>query len=645
MGMGGLDSDSKKHFLIIGAILLSAFYIIAGLIPINSLWGFNHLKYFPDFVTIIYAILVIVFIIPAVADRIYILLSKLTVHFQKLPKPIRIVIISVLAGIVFYLLRVHVHSLGDGYQRIFEIGKGKFYSHTEPLDFFLHAALYRFLLLFDIRTPELSYVIISILSGLIFVNAIYLFKFSSRVNASTSLLIKTIFIASGGLLLFFGYVESYSFYYLFSLLFLLWAIKFLIDKKGLLASAILLAIAIASHITSLFLIPGFVYLFYLNIKDNSAHKFWSKYSPFLIVGLATISVVILVILRQPDSIKSATLLNLFLPLYSNSEYSILSWHHLYDILNQILLISPYCLLIAMSVITHRKTDSNKKNLFLFLMILVVSAGLFMLVIDPKLGYARDWDLFSTPAAIFGLSVGILLLIRYSKNGLSKYIAFIITVFSILFLSGWILMNSSETKQLTRAEDLLKLSEKGRGYGTELLAYYYRIYKKNNRKAIELYKGISEREKNARVYKELGKTQKKAGLFEDAKQSYYLALSKDPKNPKILNEIGLIYIDQKRDDSALMVLRYAHQMAPKFVPIFESLALAYIYNRHNDSASALADTLFMRDSNSPGGHAIKLVLAARSNDWEKARFHYQEFLKHGKGRADYNNVRDYYLSLQ
>jgi tetratricopeptide (TPR) repeat protein len=644
--MDNLNAVGNKYRLIIAAILLSAVYIVAGLVPINSLWGFNHLKYFPIYVSVIYAIVVLILIIPDVADKITSLLSRLAGLFQALPRPIQIIVISVFAGLIFYLLRVHVHSLGDGYQRIFEIEKGRLYSPTEPLDLFLHAALYKLLLLYGNHSAELSYVVISIVSGIVLINTIYLFKFPEKIPISTAFLIKILIIASGGLLLYFGYVESYSLYYLFSVLFLLWSIRYLISGKGLIVASVILSLAIASHITALFLLPGFIYMIYLELKNKTQKSFISRYLPLIIVGLVAIGMLVQEYLKQTSSIIRATSFSDFLlPLYSNNNYSVLSPHHLYDVLNQILLITPFCFLVIALVLLNKKSNLDQRRLFRFLLILTVVAGLTISVIDPKLGYARDWDLFSTPAAVFGLSLTILLLIRYLNGGLSKYSTFIIGSFSILFLSGWILLNSSEMKQLTRAEDLLSLSSKGRGYGTEMLAYYYRINKKDNQKAIELYQRIHGFEKNARVYKELGKTQRNSGLFEDAKQSYYKALMMEPDNPLVLNEIGQIYMDLKDYDSALIVLRYAHQLIPGKTSIIESLALAHIFKLHYDSALALADTLFQKDSHSPGGHIINLVIAVRKSDWSAARIHYLEFLKYGWDRSDYKNIRDYYKNLK
>jgi len=644
--MSNKHSTNYRFRLIILTLLLSAIYIISGFVPINSLWGFNHLKYFPKYVSIIYAILLLLFIIPFVADRIVVLLNKLSCHFQKLPKSIRIIIISIIAGAVFYSLRVHVHSLGDGYQRIFEIENGLLYYHTEPFDFFIHAIFSRIILLFGINSAELAYVIISIASGIIFVNSIYLFRFPKQIESSTAILIKILIIASGGLQIYFGYVESYSLYYLFSLLFLLWSTKYLMSGRGLIAATIMLSLAIVSHITALFLLPGYLYLVYYNPKNIKPISFKNKYLPILIVGLVLGGLTYLEIrLQFFVDMFTTSYTSVILPIFSPTEYSILSLQHLYDILNQILLISPFCFIFVAYIFPLKRQETNNKNLHLFLLIIIICALLTMLTIDPLLGYARDWDLFSTPAAILGLSSCILLLFRGGIKSISKYSAFVIVSISILFLSGWILINSSEQKQLNRAHDLLSLSNKGIQYCTELLAYYYRHKKKDNQKAIELYQSVNNFGSNPRLSKKLGDAQKDLGYYNDAEQSYKNALVKEPNNPNLLNKIGQVFIKQERYDTAIDILNKAHRIAPDTTSIIEALALAYIHKNEYEKALSLADTLFSKDANSPGASLIKLTISARKGDWSTVRIYYKEFLKYGKGRSDYETMRDYYKNLK
>ena len=75
------------------------------------------------------------------------------------------------------MLRVHVHSLGDGYQRVYQVEKGYLHNPPEPLDFFLHSILYRLLNPSLGVSAESIYTSLSIIFGIVLVTGVYLFRF------------------------------------------------------------------------------------------------------------------------------------------------------------------------------------------------------------------------------------------------------------------------------------------------------------------------------------------------------------------------------------------------------------------------------------------------------------------------------------
>lgn len=573
--MNSNQPTPNRMLLVIPALVLGAVYILAGLIPINSLWGFNHLKYFPKFISIIYAVLFLLVILPPFANAATALIGRLSKTFQKLPLVLRIIIVALAAGSLFYIFRVHVHSLGDGYQRIYQIEKGYWYYYTEPLDFFLHAVLFRFLKLFGVISGELAYTIISISSGIAYILTVYLFRVPDDIPKSSVILVKLIAVSLGGTQMFFGYVESYTFFYLFSLLFLLWSAKFILSGKGLITASILLALAMACHMIAVFLLPAFAYLIYFNLKKIRATGFRQKYLPALLVILIILAHIGAEMrLRYFVEIYTPSFSGGFLPLYSFSEYSVLSLAHLYDILNQLLLISPAVFLLLFYCISDIKFARNRKELNLFLSIVFLCALLVVSLLDPKLGYARDWDLFSIPTAILGLSLAILLSIGLKAGDrINRYSVFVMASFSILLFSGWILTNASAKRQLHRAEDLLGLSEKGRGYGTELLAFYYRNTG-DSQKSLELLQSITGPAKNARVYSKIAKTQMDLHRDDDALESAYAGIALDSNFTELQLMAGFIWLKKNRADLALPRFLKANELAPGRPEIFHFLCTVY-----------------------------------------------------------------------
>ncbi|HKK20178.1 MAG TPA: hypothetical protein VJ983_01815, partial [candidate division Zixibacteria bacterium] len=99
------------------------------------------------------------------------------------------------------------------------------------------------------------------------------------------------------------------------------------------------------------------------------------------------------------------------------------------------------------------------------------------------------------------------------------------------------------------------------------------------------------------------------------------------------------------DEALRIERAAHTTDPGKTYISETLGLIYIYLKRFDRADAIADSLFLADSTSPGGHLLKMTIALNKGETEAARDHYEAYVKYGKGRSDYQNIKSYYDYLE
>lgn len=263
-----------------------------------------------------------------------------------------------------------------------------------------------------------------------------------------------------------------------------------------------------------------------------------------------------------------------LPFFAAGEYSMLSPDHLYDILNELLLIAPIGLILLIVTIFIRRRANIKNSPGIFLGITALFSLLMLLVIDPKLGLARDWDLFSIPAAAIGGAIIIfaLLRIKFAENAGPTKLT--INALALLFLSGWIFTNSSVSGQLDRTENLLSLSEKGQGYGYELLVYYYRFEAKNNEKALELLNKISGEAKNARVYNKIAKTELDLGREDDALKSIYRGLEIDSNFTELHLMAGTIWTNRGRPDYGLPHFLKALSIEPQRKATYHNIGTAY-----------------------------------------------------------------------
>jgi Flp pilus assembly protein TadD len=560
----------------VSVLIMSLLFIAAALIPIDSLWGFNHLKYFPEYVILIYILLLVALVISPTNSALARMSDRICTAFKTFPRGLQLSIVIALTAAVFFFLRVHVHSLGDGYQRIYQIEKGFTYYYSEPLDFFLHAVLYRLLKSIGIASGEWTYVLFSIAAGITFVSTLYLIRIKGDYGRQRAGLLKILIISFGGVQLFFGYVESYSLYYISGLLYIVFAAEFLAAGRGMLTISILLAVAMASHITAVFLLPSFVFLMIRHFKAGP-RRFVDGYLPILIVLVTFLGLVtqeILLKIYRAEYVPSIS--GGLLPFFSSEKYSMFSPMHLYDVLNQILLIAPITFVLGVFILFNRKRNNHGEDLQIFSGIIFACSSLMLLVIDPKLGLARDWDLFSIPTAVMGTAVVLTALSRRAAADLPKRLKFLIGAAAVVFVSSWILTNASAGRQLKRAEDLLYLSDKGRGYSTELLAYYYRFVAGDSKKALQLLETIQGRERNARVYNKIAKMQIDLGELEEALKSIYKGLELDSNFAELHLLAGSTWLRLRKPEYALPHLQRAVILEPDRIESYQALANAY-YN--------------------------------------------------------------------
>ena len=183
---------TDRTILILLVFLLVLFFA-SGLIPLNTMWGFNHLLYFTN--AFIYSLMIffLILFIPAISEGLFKAFQNISDLFNKLPIVIRVLIVAVFAAVFFKIFSVHVHALGDGYQRVYQVEKGYLHNPPEPLDFFLHSILYIGLNKIATVSAESVYTSLSIFFGIIFMIAVYLFKFQDEVDKTSATMAFSLF--------------------------------------------------------------------------------------------------------------------------------------------------------------------------------------------------------------------------------------------------------------------------------------------------------------------------------------------------------------------------------------------------------------------------------------------------------------------
>ncbi len=309
------------------------------------------------------------------------------------------------------LLPSQNHLMGDGLTHLGNTER--IFSATEPLDIFLHHVV--FLL---VGSTELSYRIIAALCCLAFLFGVY--KLGSRFDAGLERSIVALtFLASATVQFYFGYVESYTLLHVFILYFIYFAWRD-IESGALTAIPLLFfLLALISHFSAITLLPAVVYLYRRRLGANV----WLL---AVVVGIAGLVVAI--------STDISKVVVPFLPT-EYSAYSLFSGEHLLDLLNVLLLSAPAFFLAFWPGRFDRRQ--------IFVTVALAGALGFTLMVDPKIGAFRDWDLLS----IFAIPLAALIALRAPRR---NWAAAVLVAIVCLRVFPWILFNSESQVDYVKA---------------------------------------------------------------------------------------------------------------------------------------------------------------------------------------------------
>ena len=153
-------------------------------------------------------------------------------------------------------------------------------------------------------------------------------------------------------------------------------------------------------------------------------------------------------------------------------YGIFSAPHLLDLMNELVLVAPIGIPLALLARWDRG-DPTMALLRPFFILAVAGAMLVMVVLNPTLGMARDWDLM----ALCPLLITVVLAYGAARNPLTERWAPHVLLVAAWCVVPWVLMNHSRDAAVARFSNLLRLDRDrpGTAYGYELLATFQRSH--------------------------------------------------------------------------------------------------------------------------------------------------------------------------
>jgi tetratricopeptide (TPR) repeat protein len=662
----------SRHIPNLILIATFAFFGLTSLLPISSMWGFNHLEFAPSIFTYLYIIIFVLFLwilfAPLPESRLQNILTN-TDNWLFGNRTLPRLIVTINFTLLFFILESHIFLLGDGYAWLSNLGSGQAYIHkwSEPLSIFLIRQIQLLLGGYTYDTALTAFRFLSILSGAIFIYNILAIIKRLTDNTYIRLISLATFLFSGAILLFFGYVEFYPMVWAATALLINLSIQNLNKKYPLWPIIILYVLSVLLHLQMLCLLPGIYSLSLQNITSIKIRKIG-----YVLMAAGAAAGIAGIIYLYNTHIEFEVLLLPFLkPRPVAPGYTFLSPIHLYDLANLILLVFPgIAILLFVWYIYGAIRAKNPTSMFLIF--LSIGSLSFTLLYGAAITMARDWDIMS-----LGLLPPILLLLYQIARGknfqnirLTAAYTLVVGFITISFLTVALGQNSSENRFRTFLNNRNAnvwlvyadyLHDKGDfARSNEYIRRRYEVFpdlKKLEQAHADIKQGdytealslarqlVNNDPYNPDFLQILGNAYYMLGQYDKSQPYYDKALRLKPYNFAILNETGLLYLKLNKYNQAIPYFNKAHNLAPDSIDIIEGLAMAYILKNDYAQALAWADSMFQIDADSPGASLIKLTIAGRKSDNQTARKYYFDFLKYGKGRSDYERIRKYYHNLE
>lgn len=443
------------RYLRVYALALIAFHLLAAHLPIEQVWGAGGFPSLPWWAQAVLIVAALVGMTP-IAEPVWRALARWWQGAADRWGRERLIgVVSLLTLPLFWIGRLqHLH-WGDAYIFANAISHPEVrltYNWQSPLSLFLHAKLWALLNTawgLDVQT---TYAIVSCLAGAAFV-WLLLTSLSVWGDDSTGRMPAAVmFLTLGTVQLFFGYVESYTLLPVGILAFLVFGLRFVRGRGALWPAATALAVTHSLSLSTLPLLAGLTYLVVYAYRV----KRWKLEMIALqaAVPLLLMAAVVICVMTAGGHGLDALLSHdapgggdgsWFVPLLRVEtewqHYTMFSWAHLRDVLNQQLLSAPFSLSIVLGllVIFRRSIRWDDPSLR-FLALAAAAYFALTLVWNPDYGGRRDWDLF-TSSSIPLTALAVYLLNRYlGRSEREKAVAVVASV-SLVHLIPWVWFNA------------------------------------------------------------------------------------------------------------------------------------------------------------------------------------------------------------
>jgi hypothetical protein len=384
------------------AVLLYALFAlalaVAGWEADPRAWGVHQFAFLPRPLWAAGAAILVLLLVPRVATWTGAAAVRAAAFVCASPR--RTAVTALASGALFYVGRIDFPFLGDGVAWVGALGDRTTLHNFEPLAVALTRACCN---LVAPKNPEPQIPLFSVLLGPAYVAATAGLVRTVWQDVPSRGLAWILLVVNPLLLLYFGYVESYPVLVVLQVLFAFTLVKSARGRVPAVLPAAVLGVAVAAHLSAVAWSPALVAL----VRSPNRRDMVRRAALALLTVLAVAAVAIVATgdspLRLLGAIPSQAALG------GQSARWFFSFHHLLDLANELVLTLGPALLVLAAVpprgISFRSLCARPE--ILALAWLLPGPLLLACIVQPRIGGARDWDLFLPlvlPAVLCGVEL-------------------------------------------------------------------------------------------------------------------------------------------------------------------------------------------------------------------------------------------------
>jgi len=540
--------------------VLALVFLGAGLAADPRAWGLNALAFLPRAAWAAAAAALVLVALPGMARRAED--AAAAVGAGVLPSLRRVLIVAGAAGVGFFAGRLQVQLLGDGIVWVQKLEAHTAFQHFEPLAALVTSRVARVL---DAAAPAKAAGAPSVILGVLYVVATAFLCRALWSGAAARGLAWLLLLAHPALLLFFGYVESYPLLLVVQVLFALALAR--AARAGFAAAllpALLLAVAMASHLQAILWLPALVAL--VRVQPANAGRSLRRPIAFAVATLAAGFLLALAAGARPGDITAA--LGSDAALGAVTPRWFFSLRHAIDLANEYgLLVGAPLVLAAAALAGGVRLRALRGATWTPILWMLPGPLLFSLLVPPHIGAARDWDLYvslALPALLLGVEAW-----RRATGGAGgdpaapagavagrgvagRGVAGRALGLAVVTTAAWLAVNVDApraARRLVVAQDPRGTFDNfARGYTNETLGVYYRTF--DAVAARDAYaRAAAANPKNARYYNNLGNAEVQLGHIAAGRDAYRRALELGMHEWHVVYNLGICELQLDRPEEA------------------------------------------------------------------------------------------------